>query len=79
MNWDEYINSKGKRTWDSYTSDGNLLRIVQEDESGEQYNVKVFHHISSKGLLGQDAAASFAEAESVCTKIVEFNKLAKTV
>ncbi len=79
MNWDEYINSKGKRTWDSYTSDGNLLRIVQEDGDVEQYNVKVFHHISSKGLIGQDQVTSFSEAESVCTKIVEFNKLAKTV
>lgn len=76
MNWDEYINSKGKRTWDRYTSEGSLLRIVRESGDPDQYSVKVFHHIASKGLIGQDQATSFSEAESMCARIVESNKFA---
>jgi hypothetical protein len=68
MNWEEFINSKGKRTWEAYGKSGQLMRIVQDAE--ETFTGSVFHAKISDGTIGQCSAQSFDLAAEACTKIL---------
>jgi hypothetical protein len=68
MNWEEFINSKGKRTWEAYGKSGQLMRIVQNDD--EKFIGSVFHAKISDGLIGKCVSDSFSDASEACTKIL---------